>query len=114
MNHAIGRGQYQLTVEFSFLKVDKQKFYTMTDLQKTSLHKSFFSSNLKGKLKVTVEKLQETQHVFILHEFAHISDVPFPLLKAMFYKASKYLEYLFLLIVPSISSENQPTHTHTL
>ncbi len=36
----LGRGPYQLTNEFSFLEVEEQKFYSMTDAQKKSLKKS--------------------------------------------------------------------------
>jgi hypothetical protein len=36
----LGRGPYQLTDEFSFLEVEEQKFYSMTDAQKKSLKKS--------------------------------------------------------------------------
>jgi hypothetical protein len=35
----LGRGPYQLTDEFSFLDVEMQKFYSMTDAQKKSLKK---------------------------------------------------------------------------
>ena len=42
----IGRGQYQLTDEFSFLKVEERNFYKMTDLQKKSLKHKFFLSVL--------------------------------------------------------------------
>ena len=42
----IGRGPYQLTDEFSFLEVEEQKLYSMTDTQKKSLKKKFFSMKM--------------------------------------------------------------------
>ena len=60
-----GRGQYQLTDEFSFLQVEEGNFYAMTNLQKKSLKKKFLS------IKIT-----ETEEAPVLPKDAQIIDIP--------------------------------------
>ena len=113
----IGRGEYQLTEEFSFLKVEEQNFYKMTDLQKKSLKKKFFSIRMTETQGARCTS--ETQSLSVSPEDAQIIDVPFPLLKRMFDKAGtlfKNQSHIWKMpknsnsrpsfIVPSTSSEN--------
>lgn len=81
----IGRGQYQLTEEFSFLKVEERNFYKMTDLQKKSMKKIFFSIRMTEAQEAT--RTNETQSLSVSPEDAQIIDIPFPLLKGMLAKA---------------------------
>ena len=60
-----GRGQYQLTQEFSFLQVEEGNFYAMTDIQKKSLKKKFLSI-----------KFPETEEAPVLPKDAQIIDIP--------------------------------------
>lgn len=83
----LGRGQYQLTEEFSFLKVEEQNFYAMTDLQKKSLKKKFCLIKMTETPKAP-RKPNETQSLSISPEDAQIIDIPFPILKCMFDKAT--------------------------
>ena len=106
-----------LSEEFSFLKVEEQKFYAMTDFQKKSVRKKFFSTNLT-ETPTAPRQQPETQHLSISPEHAQIIDIPFPLLKGMFDKASKLLgtpqnvwtmptsNSRQVFMVPSTSSEN--------
>ena len=84
----IGRGQYQLTHEFSFLKVGERNFYKITDLQKKSLKNKFFSTQMTETLAAGTN---ETLSLSVSPEDAQIIDIPFSLLKGMFDKQHLWL-----------------------
>ena len=112
-----GRGQYQLTEEFSFLKVEERNFYAMTDLQKKSLKKKFFS--IKMTEIQEAPGTNEMPSLSVSPEDAQIIDIPFTLLKGMFDKAATLVSnqsHIWkmptnsdsrpIFMVPSTSSEN--------
>ena len=87
----IGRGEYRLTNDFSFLGVEEKNFFRMSEQQKNSLKKKFISASMSHPLRHRVTKEEEiaTKNVLsITAENAHIIDIPFPLLKGMFSKAA--------------------------
>ena len=84
----IGRGPYQLTDEFSFLEVEKQKLYSMTDTQKKSLKKKFFSMKMTETSRPPATGPITTQHMSVRAEGAQIVDIPYPILNRVFDKAA--------------------------
>ena len=82
----LGRGPYQLTDEFSFLEVEEQKFYSMTDAQKKSLKKKFFSVKMNETSRPAIRPTT-TQFLSVKAEDAQFIDIPFPILKRIFDKA---------------------------
>ena len=87
----IGRGEYNLTSDFLFLVVEEKNFYRMTEQQKNSFKKKFFSTSMSDPLRhgVTGEVgLATKKCLSITVENAHIIDIPFPVLEGMFTKAA--------------------------
>ena len=87
----IGRGEYRLTNEFSFLGVEEKNFFRMSEQQKNSLKKKLFSASMSDPFRREVT--EEQKHAMekclsIAAENAHIIDIPFPALKGMFDKAA--------------------------
>ena len=80
------RGQYHLTEEFSFLKVEERNFYAMTDLQKKSLKKKFFPIKMTEIQEAPCAN--EMPSFSVSPEDAQIINITFTLLKGMFDKAA--------------------------
>ena len=80
------RGQYHLTEEFSFLKVEERNFYVMTDLQKKSLKKKFFPIKMTEIQEAPCAN--EMPSFSVSPEDAQIINITFTLLKGMFDKAA--------------------------
>lgn len=89
----LGKGQYKLSEEFSYLGVKDTDFYRMTDAQKKALKKKFFSMSMSEahKERLGQEEIISSGNLSITPENAQIIKVPFPILKGMFNKASKLL-----------------------
>ena len=87
----IGRGEYQLTEDFSFLAINEKDFFRMSEKQRVSLKKKFFSTSMSDPSRqgVTREKEVATEKILsITAENAQIIEIPYPVLKRMFSKAS--------------------------
>ena len=105
----IGRGPYQITDEFSFLEVEEQTFYSMTDTQKKSLKKKFFSMKMTETSRPPATGPITTQHMSVRAEDAQIIDIPFPILKRIFDKAAFLSsEPSYVMKMPT-SSNDHPT-----
>ena len=84
----LGRGQYRLTEEFSFLEVQERNFYSMTDGQKTSLRKNFFSIKVTETPSARTMRPEQTTPLSISPEESGIINIPFPILTGIFNKAA--------------------------
>ena len=87
----IGRGEYRLTNEFSFLGVEEKNFFRMSEQQKKSLKKKFFSASMSDPFRrgMTEGQRHVTEKCLsIAAENAHIIEIPFPVLAGMFNKAA--------------------------
>ena len=83
----IGRGEYRLTNDFTFLGVEENNFFRATEQQKNSLKRKFFSASMSDpfRRRVTEEQRHVTEKCLsIATENAHIIEIPFPVLKGMF------------------------------
>ena len=105
----IGRGPYQITDEFSFLEVEEQKFYSMTDTQKKSLKKKFFSMKMTETSRPPATGPITTQHMSVRAEDAQIIDIPFPILKRIFDKAAFLSSKPSYVMKMPTSSNDHPT-----
>ena len=102
----IRRGQYHLTDEFSFLKVEERNFYKMTDLQKKSLKNKFFSTQMT---EIQAASTNETLSLSVSPEDAQIIDIPFSLLKGMFDKAASLVNNQSHIWKMPTNSNSRPT-----
>ena len=102
----IGRGQYHLTDEFSFLKIEERNFYKMTDLQKKSLKNKFFSTQMT---ETPAASTNETLSLSVSPEDAQIIDIPFSLLKGMFDKAASLVNNESHIWKMPTNSNSRPT-----
>ena len=88
----INRGEYQLAVELSHLGVEEKDFFRMSDPQKNSVKKKFFSASMsdaRSDLTTQKEKNGDTQCTLsVTPERAQIIEIPFPVLHGMFEKAA--------------------------
>ena len=87
----IGRGEYRMTNDFSFLGVEEKNFFRMSEQQKNSLKKKFFSASMSDPFRreVTEQQRQAAEKCLsIAAENAHIIEIPYPVLKGMFNKAA--------------------------
>ena len=87
----IGRGEYQLTEDFSFLGINEKDFFRMSAKQRDALKKKFFSASMSDPSRhgITKEKDVATEKMLsITVENAQIIEIPYPVLNGMFSKAA--------------------------
>lgn len=105
----LGRGQYRLTEEFSFLEVQERNFYSMTDGQKTSLRKKFFSIKVTETPSAHTKRPNETKALSISPEESGIIDIPFPILTGMFGKAATLVNNpSYIWKMPTTDTQDKP------
>ena len=84
----LGLGQYRLSDEFSFMRVEEKNFFRMNDSQKKALKKKFFTAPVSEPRQRDVQTLHD--ELSVSAEKSGIISVPFPVLDAMFTKAATY------------------------
>ena len=87
----IGRGEYQLTEDFSILGINEKDVFRMSAKQRDALKKKFFSASMSDPSRhgVTKEKEVATEKMLsITVENAQIIEIPYPVLNGMFSKAA--------------------------
>ncbi|CAB3977443.1 Hypothetical predicted protein [Paramuricea clavata] len=105
----LGRGQYRVTEEFTFLEVQERNFYSMTDGQKTSLRKKFFSIKVTETPSAHTKRPNETKALSISPEESGIIDVSFPILTGMFGRAATLVNNpSYIWKMPTTDTQDKP------